>query len=101
MGLCFAMFVFLTFRGPLASHDSNPYPNRSRIARYDATKVSRRTHKLFGPVNPGTTSRSSQGHLDVKQSKKFMFVCLFSPGLLRLLGDARWSGDSCLWGLLS
>ena len=32
--LCFARFVFLTFRGPLASHDSNPYPKRSRIARY-------------------------------------------------------------------
>ena len=44
MGLCFAMFVFLTFRGPLASHDSNPYPNRSRIARYNATKI--------GPSNP-------------------------------------------------
>ena len=39
MGLCFAMFVFLMFRRPLASHDSNPYPNRSRIARYNATKV--------------------------------------------------------------
>ena len=38
MGLCFAGFVLLTFRGPLASHDSNPYPNRSRIARYNATK---------------------------------------------------------------
>ena len=38
MDLCFATFVFLTFRGPLASHDSNPYPNRSRIARYNATK---------------------------------------------------------------
>ena len=38
MGLCFAMFVFLTFREPLASHDSNPYPNRTRIARYNATK---------------------------------------------------------------
>ena len=36
-GLCFARYVFLTFRGPLASHDSNPYPNRSRIARYNAT----------------------------------------------------------------
>ena len=33
------MFVFLTFRGPLASHDSNPYPKRSRIARYNATKL--------------------------------------------------------------
>ena len=38
-GLCFAGCVFLTFRGPLASHDSNPYPNRSRIARYNATKL--------------------------------------------------------------
>ena len=38
-GLCFARFVFLTFRGPLASHDSNPYPSRSRIARCNATKA--------------------------------------------------------------
>ena len=45
MGLCFAMFVFLMFRGPLASHDSNPYPNRSRIARYNATKI--RTKKFM------------------------------------------------------
>ena len=37
---CF-LCVFLTFRGPLASHDSNPYPHRSRIARYNATKISR------------------------------------------------------------
>ena len=43
--LCFARFVFLTFRGPLASHDSNPYPHRSRIARYNATKdCGRLTH---------------------------------------------------------
>ena len=47
MGLCFAIFVFLTFRGPLASHDSNPYPNRSRIARYNATKVLRRVPRRF------------------------------------------------------
>ena len=39
MGLCFAMFVFLTFRGPLALHDSNPFSHRSRIARYNATKL--------------------------------------------------------------
>ena len=38
-GLCFARFVVLTFRGPLASHDSNPYPNLSRIARYNTTKL--------------------------------------------------------------
>ena len=34
--LSVTVFVFLTFRGPLASHDSNPYPNRTRIARYNA-----------------------------------------------------------------
>ena len=28
-GLRFAGFVFLTFRGPVASHGSNPYPNRT------------------------------------------------------------------------
>ena len=33
------------------------------------------SHKLFGPVNPGTPSHLSQGHLDVNQSKKFMFMC--------------------------
>ena len=38
-GLCFARLVFLTFRGPLASHDSNPYPKCSGIARYNATKA--------------------------------------------------------------
>ena len=50
MGLCFAMFVFLTFHGPLASHDSNPYPKRSRIARYNATKIWMR--------NPDTAKRT-------------------------------------------
>ena len=39
-GLCFAEFMFLSFCGPFASHDSNPYPNRSRIARYKPTKLS-------------------------------------------------------------
>ena len=50
MGLCFERFLFLTFRGPLASHDSNPYPNRSRIAQHNATKLSRKrqfVHKRF------------------------------------------------------
>ena len=41
-GLCFAKFVFLTFRGPFALHDSNPYPNRSQISGYNAAKK-------FGP----------------------------------------------------
>ena len=41
------------------------------------SRVSRRTHKLFGLVNPGTTNRLSQGHLVVNQSEKFMFMCLF------------------------
>ena len=62
MGLCFAMFVFLTFRGPLALHDSNPYPNRSRIARYNATKFVSFTRKtLFSP---------KKGHFG------FCFLCL-------------------------
>ena len=60
MGLCFAMFVFLTFRGPLASHDSNPYPNRSRIARYNATPV----------WDPSLTPKMP--------SKKFMWVPVLS-----------------------
>ena len=47
-GLCFAGFVYLTFLGLLASHDSNPYPNRSRIARYNATKSGTST----GPMRP-------------------------------------------------
>ena len=37
-GLYLARFVFLTVRRPFASHDSNPYPNRSRIAQCNATK---------------------------------------------------------------
>ena len=37
-GLCFARFVFVTFRRPFALHDSNPYPLRSRIAQYKTTK---------------------------------------------------------------
>ena len=49
MGLCFARFLFLMFRGPLASHDSNPYPNHSRIARYNATKL---------PFNWGSIKRT-------------------------------------------
>ena len=56
--------------------------------------VSRRTHKLFGPVNPGTTSRLSQGHLDVNQSKKFMFMCLFSPGNSDLFSRRFREGNS-------
>ena len=29
----------LAFRGPFASHDSNPYPNCNQITRYHATKL--------------------------------------------------------------
>ena len=43
MGLCFTICVFLTFHGPLASHGSNPYPSRSRVARYNATKVPKKS----------------------------------------------------------
>ena len=50
--------------------------------------VSRRTHKVFGPINPGTTNRLSQGHLDVNQSKRFVFMCLFLP-------ERRATGTRC------
>ena len=36
-GLCFTRFVCLTFHGPFASNGSNPYLNRNRIERYNAT----------------------------------------------------------------
>ena len=39
--------VFLTFRGPFPSHDSNPFPNRSRIARYNATKIRNYRFSIF------------------------------------------------------
>ena len=51
-GLCFARFVLLTFRGLLASHNSNPYPNRSRIARYNATKDKCKFPKQSLPLGP-------------------------------------------------
>ena len=35
LGLCFDI------SWPFASHDSNPYPNRSRIAQYNAIKLLR------------------------------------------------------------
>ena len=57
MGLCFATFVFLTFRGPLASHDSNPYPNRTRIARYNATKGGNITPQPMPPFSPYDASQ--------------------------------------------
>ena len=38
MALCLPRFWFLMFGGPFASHDSNPHPNRTSIARYTATK---------------------------------------------------------------
>ena len=49
-GLCFARCVFLTFRGPLASHDPNLYPNRNR---------SRDTMPLIAGVLRGNTIRGN------------------------------------------
>ena len=42
----------MIFRWPLAAHDSNPYPNRSRIARYNATKIHSDTPPFGRPVEP-------------------------------------------------
>ena len=48
-GPCVSQGLYvLTFRGPLASHDSNPYPNRGRIARYNATKLLTADFSHFG-----------------------------------------------------
>ena len=44
--------------------------------------VSRRTNRLFGPlitVNPGTTSRLSQRHLDVTRAKRLCLCAFFLP----------------------
>ena len=70
MGLCFAMFVFLTFRGPLASHDSNPYPNRSRIARYNATKLLGHTPSTAGTFRK--KFRKNSGKTPETLSERFL-----------------------------
>ena len=76
--LCFARFVFLTFRGPLASHDSNPYPNRSRIARYNATKT------LCALASPSTDyERSLKGSLNRRGTKIRVFRVCFRASFLR------------------
>ena len=67
------------WRGPLRAGHGIPSSTGSISENVYISCVSQ-TRKLFGPVNPGTASRLSQGHLDVNQSKKFMFMCLFSPG---------------------
>ena len=55
--------------------------------------VSRRRHKLFGPVNTGTRSCLSQGHLDVNQSKKFMFMCPFFSRRMRSCKEQRFFSE--------
>ena len=77
MGLCFAMFVFLTFRGPLASHDSNPYPNRSRIARYNATKLRVATKLPFVRPKRAKSALSTTGYFLTKAES--VGVGAFSP----------------------
>ena len=44
--------------------------------------VSRRTHKLFGRLTLGQPAVCPRGHPDINQSKKYIFMCLFSPGYL-------------------
>ena len=52
-GLCFARFFILTFCGLFASHNSNPYPNRSRIARCIAAKMVNNDQRKPHPANIG------------------------------------------------
>ena len=88
-GLCFARFVFLAFCEPFGSHDSNPYSNRGRMARCNATKVA--SHALSRNVampSKRETFLSSCRILDVfdvyafalhsKLSTKAMFIYLYS-----------------------
>ena len=83
MGLCFAMFVFLTFRGPLASHDSN----RIRIAAASHDTMPLRTEggvgcdfrkrcflMIHGPGNNAET-RVSPG---AKETNQTCFVKVIS-----------------------
>ena len=80
--LCFARFVFLTFCGPLASHDSNPYPNRSRIALYNATKVDTqhpsfpgRRELVTAEVGPWSRWSLKPLHLNPRHPKTISCCC--------------------------
>ena len=82
MGLCFATFVFLTFRGPLASHDSNPYPNRTRIARYNATKGNMMTLLSSNDCRPETRRHFWKKGKDLHPQDKsqYLLTLLRTPG---------------------
>ena len=70
---------FLTFRGPLASHDSNSYPNRSRIARYNATKL-----RLWRVLMVSTSENSRRPwplHISVTFLAGHGEICPLSMGL--------------------
>ena len=119
-GLCFAAFEFLTFRGPLASHDSNPYPNCSRFARYNATKpVCLCTYLFLSPAG-NRTHGQSHTHLCLLHASLLFFkreqkgpICegsrryrlmrtqndeLFKEGLQSYKGNRMlvWGGIACL-----
>ena len=68
--LCFAEFVFLTFRGAVALHDSNPYRNLSRIARCKATK-SWMTDKMLTRILHSVTKRIRSGFFFVVLNLNF------------------------------
>ena len=78
------VYVYAVFSSlKLFESRDNPGTTRrlTRGKRLYISSVFRGEHINFlARLNPGTTSRLSQGHLDVNQSKKFMFMCLFSPG---------------------
>ena len=70
--------MFLTFRGPLASHDSNPYPNRSRIARYKATKLecNKRVHRKLLPTTFHLYSRQGREYRRIARQSPIRKTCL-------------------------
>ena len=64
----------LTFRGPFASHASNPYPHRNRIARCNATKLmasldmSLSCKSTWGGLKWGRRYSSSVGHSSLRRT---------------------------------
>ena len=71
-GPVFRNVCVLTFHGQLASHDSNPYPQRSRIARYNATKLASCSTLDHFLANAPTPHRMLQGA--AQRGAQFYFI---------------------------
>ena len=68
----------MTFRGPFASHDSNPYPNRTMQCQA-RRRSSDATSKASFPLHD-TEARQHQGNLDVTSDVVLSCCCCPSAG---------------------